>query len=166
VEFCCSIGGMEVADGTPPADKPKTGSRILLYSGKAEGAGPATATNAAVNVPAGTWVRPSSKLSWWVLPEGGSGRTSTFVSMDLQFTDGTFLSDLRPQTSDGQPGHPTDLGTRLTNDSWQQVELDAGAVAAGKQVQSIAFTFASGENDGPFRGYVDDVTLERRVGGQ
>jgi hypothetical protein len=101
-----------------------------------------------------------------VLPEGGSGRTSTFVSMDLQFTDGTFLSDLRPQTSDGQPGHPTDLGTRLTNDSWQQVELDAGAVAAGKQVQSIAFTFASGENDGPFRGYVDDVTLERRVGGQ
>ena len=166
VEFCCSIGGMETVDGTPPADKPKTGSRILLYSGKAEGAGPATATNAAISVPAGTWVRPSTKLSWWVLPEGGNGRTSTFVAMDLQFTDGTFLSDLRPQTTDGQPGHPTDLGTRLINDTWQQVELDAGGAAAGKQVQSIAFTFASGDNDGPVRGFVDDVTLERRVGGQ
>ena len=39
--------------------------------------------------------------------------------------------------------------------------LDVGSVAAGKQVQSVAFTFASGEQDGAFRGYVDDVLLER-----
>ncbi len=165
-EFCCGIGGMETASGTPPGDNPKTGSRILLYSGKAAGAGPALATNATTPVPAGTWVRPTTELSWWVLPEGGTGRTSTFVAMDLQFTDGTFLSDLRPTTTDGEPGHPSDLGTRLVNGQWQQVTLDVGAAAAGRQVRSVAFTFASGERDGDFRGYVDDVLLERPEAGR
>jgi hypothetical protein len=48
------------------------------------------------------------------------------------------------------------------NGEWQQVTLDVGAVAAGRQVQSIAFTFASDELNGQFRGFVDDVVLERK----
>ncbi len=160
-EFCCGIGGMETTEGAPPSDNPKTGNRILLFSGTAVDAGPSSATSAVVDAPAGTWVRPTTKLSWWVLPEGGNGRVSTYVGLDLQFTDGTFLQDLRPLTIDGQDGHPSALGGRLTNGTWQQVTLDVGAVAAGKQVQSVAFTFDSAERNGQFRGFVDDVVLER-----
>ncbi|PVG81801.1 alpha-mannosidase [Nocardioides gansuensis] len=161
VEFCCGIGGMETTEGGPPPEGAKTGGRILLYSGLASGEGPASATNAILDAPRGTWVRPGTQLSWWVFPEGGANRRSTYVALDLQFTDGTFLQDLRPTTTDGQDGHPSALGTRLANGSWQQVVLDVGSVAAGKQVQSVAFTFDSDELDGPFRGFVDDVVLER-----
>ena len=128
----------------------------------AAGDGPASATSAVLSVPAGTWVRPTTTLSWWVRPEGGTDRVSTFVGLDLQFTDGSYLHDLSPLTVDGASGLPRDLGTVLADDTWQQVTLDVGAVAAGRQVQSIAFTFDSADRDGPFRGFVDDVLLERR----
>lgn len=161
-EFCCGIGGMETTGGTAPAGQEHAGSRILLYSGVAAGDGPASATSAVLDVPSGTWVRPATTLSWWVMPEGGTDRVSTFVGLDLQFTDGTFLRDLAPLTVEGTSGHPRDLGTVLGENTWQQVTLDVGAVAAGRQVRSIAFTFDSGDRDGRFRGFVDDVVLERR----
>lgn len=162
-EFCCGIGGMETAQGSP-LGVPKTGNGILLYSGIAAGDGPSSASNGVVNVPAGTWVRPSTTMSWWVYPEAGNGRVSQFVGLDLLFTDGTLLSDLAPKTLDGASAHPRDLGEVLTTNTWQQVSVDVGAVAAGKQVQKMVMTFDSGDRNGSFRGAFDDVVLERPEG--
>jgi hypothetical protein len=39
------------------------------------------------------------------------------------------------------------------------VTLDVGAVAAGKQIQSVVFSFGSGDLNGPYRGFVDSVAL-------
>lgn len=104
-------------------------------------------------------MKPGSKLSYWVWPEAGTGRTSQYVAMDLLFTDGTYLHDLKAAATNGGTSDPTTQGTLVKTNTWQQVSLDVGAVAAGRQVQSVVFSFGSGAANGQFRGFVDDVAL-------
>jgi hypothetical protein len=135
-----------------------SGLGVLLYSGEAVADGPSAASSA-VLPSSGVWVKPGSKLSYWVWPEAGDGRTSAYVAMDLQFTDGTFLHDLAAKASNGGTSDPTTQGALVKTNTWQQVSLDVGAVAAGKQVQSVVISFGSGAANGQFRGFVDDVAL-------
>ncbi len=157
-EFCCGIGGMETVRGAPGAGGPHSGSSLLLYSGNAVDDAPSSATSA-ILPSRGVWVKPGSTLSSWVWPEAGAGRTSQFVAVDLLFTDGTYLHDLKAPASNGGTSDPASQGTLLQTNTWQHVTFDVGAVAAGKQVQSVAFSFGSGAANGPFRGFVDDVAL-------
>jgi len=156
-EFCCNIGGMETVRGSGPAGTSSGGS-VLLYSGEAIAEGPSAASSA-VLPSSGVWVKPGSKLSYWVWPEAGTGRTSQYVAMDLLFTDGTYLHDLKAAATNGGTSDPTTQGTLVKTNTWQQVSLDVGAVAAGRQVQSVVFSFGSGAANGQFRGFVDDVAL-------
>ncbi len=156
-EFCCGIGGMETALGTADSVPQHDGREVLLYSGEAVDPEPSLATNR-VLAPEGVWVKPGTTLSYWVYPESGTGRVSTSVVR-------TSASPTAPTCTTWPPGQqrrdvrPTTQGSLLTPDQWQQVTLDVGAVAAGKQVESVAFTFGSGTANGQFRGFVDDVTL-------
>ena len=157
-EFCCSIGGMESVRGTAGTTGAHSGSAILLYSGEAIDAEPSAASSKILDS-SGVWVKPGSSLSYWVWPEAATGRTSTSVTMDLQFTDGTFLHNLAAKASNGGTSDPVSQGPLLKTNTWQQVSLDVGAVAAGKQIQSVVFSFGSGAANGQFPGYVDDVSL-------
>lgn len=160
-EFCCGIGGMETANGTGSDESGEhTGERILLYSGAAIGEGPSSASNAVLVAPGGTWVRPGTTYSWWVHPQGGSNTTSPYVAMDLTFTDGTQLTERAPLTTGGDSALPEDLGPTQTVGEWQQVVVDVGAVAAGRQVETVDLSFGSGALNGTFRGFVDDIVME------
>lgn len=77
--------------------------------------------------------------------------------MDLLFTDGTYLHDLKAAASNAGTSDPSTQGALLKPDTWQQVSLDVGAVASGKQIQSVAFSFGTEAAKGQFRGFVDDV---------
>ena len=157
-EFCCGIGGMETVRGTAGSGGAHSGSSLLLYSGEALDAA-TSAASSAILPSSGVWVKPGSRLSYWVWPEAGTGRTSQYVAMDLLFTDGTYLHDLMAPASNGGTSDPSTQGALLQTDTWQQVSLDVGAVAAGKQIRSVVFSFGSGAANGRFRGYVDDVAL-------
>lgn len=157
-EFCCGIGGMETALGTADNIPQHDGREVLLYSGEAVDPEASLATSR-VLAPQGVWVKPGTTLSYWVYPESGTGRVSTYAVMDVHFTDGTYLHDLAAPADDAGTSDPTTQGTLLKNDQWQQVTLDVGEVAAGKQVESVAFTVGSGTANGQFRGFVDDVTM-------
>jgi hypothetical protein len=148
---------METVLGSARSGGARSGSRLLLYSGEAVDAGPSAASTA-ILPSSGIWVKPGSSLSYRVWPEAGTGRTSQFVAMDLLFTDGTYLHDLKAAASNGGTSDPNSQGSLLQPDAWQQVSLDIGA-AAGKQIQSVVFSFGSETTNGQFRGYVDDVAL-------
>lgn len=57
-----------------------------------------------------------------------------------------------PFTPQGQCGH-------LTPDQWNQVTVDVGAVAAGKQITGIDVGYDQPGSSGGYQGYIDDVTL-------
>ena len=149
---------METVRGSAGSGGAHSGSRLLLYSGEAIDAAPSAASSA-ILPSSGVWVKPGSSLSYWVWPEAGTGRTSQYVAMDLLFTDGTYLHDLKAAASNGGTSDPNTQGALLQPNTWQQVSLDVGAVAAGKQIQSVVFSFGSETANGQFRGYVDDVAL-------
>lgn len=156
--FCCSIPGMESVKGSADSIPQHDGIGVILFSGEAVDP-EASAASSAVLTSSGVWVKPGQTLSYWVYPEAGTGRVSTSVVMDLRFTDGTYLHDLAAPASNGGTSDPTTQTDRLTTNTWQQVSLDVGAVAAGKQVDSVVLTFGSGTANGQFRGFIDDVAL-------
>jgi len=157
-EFCCGIGGMETTRGSVDSIPQHDGNAALLFSGEAVDAEPSAASSAVLPA-SGIWVKPGAQLSYWVYPEAGTGRVSTYVAMDVQFTDGTYLHDLAAHASNGGTSAPTSQGPLLLTNTWQQVTLDLGAVAAGKQIQSVVFSFGSGDLNGQYRGFVDSVAL-------
>ena len=157
-EFCCGIGGMETTRGSVNTIPQHDGDAALLFSGNAIDPEPSAASSAVLTA-SGIWVKPGAQLSYWVYPEAGTGRVSTYVAMGALFTDGTYLHDLAAPASNGGTSSPVSQGTLLKTNEWQQVTLDIGAVANGKQLQSLVFSFGSGDLNGPYRGFVDSVTL-------
>jgi len=155
---------METTRGSVDSITQHDGSAALLFSGAAIDPEASTASSR-VLAPSGVWVKPGSSLSYWVYPEAGTGRVSTSVVMDMQFTDGTYLHGLAAPASNGGTSDPTTQGSRLTTNTWQQISLDVGNVAAGRQIQNVVFTFGSGTANGPFRGFVDDVALTHPASG-
>ena len=163
-EFCCGIGGMETTRGSVDNIPQHDGNAALLFSGEAIDPEPSAASSAVLPA-SGIWVKPGAQLSYWVYPEAGTGRVSTYVAMDVQFTDGTYLHDLAASASNGGTSAPTTQGTLLQTNTWQQVTLDVGAVANGKQVQSVVFSFGSGGANGQYRGFVDSVAMTHPASG-
>ncbi|MGO4275962.1 immunoglobulin-like domain-containing protein, partial [Paenibacillus sp. TAF58] len=96
-EFCCGIGGIETKAGVPGRGGSSTS---ILYSGNATSAEENYAYNQMFNVDFD--IKPSTVLSYWINPEGSAGTvlpgnvrtTSQYYSVDLQFTDGTYLHNL------------------------------------------------------------------------
>ncbi|MGL5864242.1 MAG: hypothetical protein ACRCYX_00005, partial [Dermatophilaceae bacterium] len=163
VELCCDTGGLEAVRGTAGPGGTRTGEYLLLYSGQAFGPGPASAASVVVTPPRALPVGPGMTLSWWVWPERRSDADaewiSTSVGLDLQFTDGTFLSELRPTRTDGAGGRPHDLPLTVVAGRWQQVSVEVGEVAEGRTVRSVVLAFDGGTQDGPFRGFIDDIEI-------
>jgi predicted alpha-1,2-mannosidase len=157
-EFCCGIGGMETTRGSVDQIPQHDGNAALLFSGEAIDPEPSAASSAVLPA-SGIWVKPGAHLSYWVYPEAGTGRVSTYVAMDVLFTDGTYLHDLAAPASNGGTSAPVSQGTLLQTNTWQEVTLDVGAVAAGKQMQAVVFSFGSGDLNGQYRGFVDSVAL-------
>lgn len=142
-----------------------TGLRALKYAGQQTAAGRAYATNRLfdVNLPVGK----NTRLSYRIFPEFTGNDLqypSTYAAVDLRFTDGAQLSDLKPldvyeipATAAGQGA-----GKILYPNQWNQVRVDLGGVAAGKTIAAIQLSYdnAGGSASTAFQGWLDDVLVE------
>ncbi len=139
-----------------------TGKRALRYAGNHKADGRAWSYNKVFDV--NTAVRGDTELSYKIfpsLPETDLQYPATNVSVDLAFTDGTYLSDLRAVDSHGGLLTPQGQGAakRLYVNQWNNVASRIGTVAAGKTVDRILVAYDSPKGPGKFQGWIDDVRL-------
>ena len=141
-----------------------TGKRALRYAGRHTADGRAYSTNKVFDVDVA--VDPLTRLSYRIFPsmaDGDRDYDATNVSVDLAFTDGTFLSDLGARDQHGFALSPQAQGAAkvLYVNQWNNVVSRIGSVAAGKTVDRVLVAYDSPSGPAKFRGWLDDVTLER-----
>ncbi|MEU9111582.1 GH92 family glycosyl hydrolase [Streptomyces sp. NPDC048483] len=164
--------GMTSHPDTGPADSPTakphagfSGTHALRYAGTHAAPARGYSYNKLfdVSIP----VTASTALSYKLFPE--MARTdlaypATHVAVDLAFTDGTYLSDLRAVDQHGTPLTPQGQASSKTlyANQWNHRESRIGAVAAGKTIDRILIAYdapAAPRTAPAFRGWLDDLTL-------
>nr|WSZ99097.1 GH92 family glycosyl hydrolase [Streptomyces sp. NBC_00857] len=139
-----------------------TGKRALKYAGTHQPDGRAYSYNKVFDVH--TAVRRDTALSYRIfpsLPETDLNYPATNVSVDLAFTDGTYLSELKAVDAHGGPLTPQGQGAakRLYVNQWNQVDSRIGSVAAGKTVDRILVAYDSPKGPAKFQGWIDDISI-------
>ncbi|MFJ8629296.1 GH92 family glycosyl hydrolase [Streptomyces sp. NPDC093568] len=140
-----------------------TGKRALRYAGRHTADGKAYSYNKVFDVDVA--VGRDTQLSYRIFPsmaDGDRDYDATNVSVDLAFTDGTYLSDLRATDQHGFPLTPQGQGAAkiLYVNQWNNVASRIGSVAAGKTVDRILVAYDSPKGPAKFRGWLDDVALK------
>ena len=177
--------GMTTRVDTGPSESPTakpdagfTGKHALRYGGTHGGSGHGYAYNKVFDTH--VTVTRDTVLSYRLFPEmKGDDRSyrATNAAVDLAFTDGTYLSDLRAQDQHGvrlTPRAQGDSKTLYVN-QWNNREARIGTVAEGKPVDRVLVAYdakkgggskGGGSKDGgPFRGWVDDIGLKQEKPG-
>ncbi|GGQ70749.1 GH92 family glycosyl hydrolase [Streptomyces asoensis] len=139
-----------------------SGKRALRYAGRHTASGRAYSYNKIFDV--NVRVAPRTQLAYRIFPQMADGErdyAATNVSVDLAFTDGTYLSGLGAVDQYGFPLSPRGQGAAksLYVNQWNDVLSGIGAVAAGKTVDRILLAYDSPGGPARFRGWVDDVAL-------
>ncbi|WP_110943381.1 GH92 family glycosyl hydrolase [Virgibacillus senegalensis] len=141
-----------------------TGENALTYQGThtAEGHGYSYNKVFDVNIP----VTDKSKLSYYLHPQfmddDHLDYSSTYVAIDLAFTDGTYLSELGAKDQHGVELTPQAQGDSKTlyANQWNYKSADIGKVAEGKTIDRILVAYDNPEGPGVFKGSVDDIRIE------
>ncbi|MEU1040474.1 GH92 family glycosyl hydrolase [Streptomyces sp. NPDC005907] len=140
-----------------------TGKRALRYAGTHKVDGHAYSYNKVfdVNVAVGR----NTELSYRIFPsmaDGDRDYDATNVSVDLAFTDGTHLSDLKATDQHGFALTPQGQGASkvLYVNQWNNVRSRIGSVAAGRTVDRILVAYDSPKGPAKFRGWVDDIAVK------
>jgi hypothetical protein len=139
-----------------------TGTKALLYSGMDNNATRSFAYLQAFGL-TNVSVRPGTKLSYWIYPQSKTqrsevvGTNSTCVAVDLAFSDNTTLRDSGAKDQHGNSIHPVGQCGKLTLDTWNEVVVDLGAVAAGRTIKVIKVGYDQPGLTGGYRGYIDDL---------
>ncbi|WP_078593892.1 GH92 family glycosyl hydrolase [Streptomyces sp. NRRL S-920] len=143
-----------------------TGKHALRYAGthKVDGRGYSYNKVFDVDVP----VRADTELGYRVFPsmaEGDLDYAATNVAVDLAFTDGTYLSDLRATDQHGFPLSPRGQGAAkvLYVNQWNNVTSRIGQAARGKTVDRILLAYDAPKGPAKFRGWLDDVSLAEKA---
>ncbi|MBV2354200.1 GH92 family glycosyl hydrolase [Streptomyces sp. J2-1] len=141
-----------------------TGTRALRYAGRhtAEGRGYSYNKVFDVNVKVGRDTQLSYKL-FPSMADGDLDYDATNVSVDLAFTDGTYLSGLGALDQHGFPLTPRGQGDAkaLYVNQWNSVASRIGSVAAGKTIDRVLLAYDSPKGPAKFRGWVDDIDIRR-----
>ncbi|MFI5735927.1 GH92 family glycosyl hydrolase [Kribbella sp. NPDC051587] len=109
-----------------------------------------------------------TRLSYKIFPEfidGDLSYPSTYTAIDLLFSDGTYLSDLRAKDHHGFGLSPRGQGDSkaLSTNQWNNIEADLGKVAAGKRIKRILIGYDKPSGPADFRGWVDDIRIAGAV---
>ncbi|MZD09853.1 glycoside hydrolase family 92 protein, partial [Streptomyces sp. SID5785] len=141
-----------------------TGVRALRYAGTHKADGRAYSYNKVFDVD--VKVHKDTELSYKIFPQMADkdlDYDATNVSVDLAFTDGTYLSDLKAVDSNGGLLTPQGQGAakRLYVNQWNAVRSGIGSVAAGRTVDRILVAYDSPKGPAKFRGWLDDVAIDR-----
>ncbi|MFI5686524.1 GH92 family glycosyl hydrolase [Streptomyces sp. NPDC051636] len=140
-----------------------TGKRALRYAGRHTAGGRAYSYNKVFDVD--VRVGRDTQLSYRLFPsmaDGDRDYDATNVSVDLAFTDGTYLSDLGATDQHGFTLSPEGQGAAkvLYVNQWNDVASRIGSVAAGKTVDRILLAYDSPDGPAKFRGWLDDVAIK------
>lgn len=151
---------------TAKANAGFTGKRALRYAGTHKADGRAYSYNKVFDVD--TAIVRNTELSYRIfpsLPETDLDYPATHVSVDLAFTDGTYLSELRATDTHGGLLTPRGQGAakRLYVNQWNQVSARIGSVAAGKTVDRILVAYDSPQGPAKFQGWIDDIELRPKA---
>ncbi|HVJ38271.1 MAG TPA: GH92 family glycosyl hydrolase [Stenotrophomonas sp.] len=162
-------GSLSVRVGNGPAvaytAKPEvgfSGLHSLGYDGQvvASGGGQSAAELFDVSIP----VAAHSVLSYKIFPEfieGDLRYPSTYVAVDLLFTDGTRLSELGGRDQQGFVLSPLGQGESksLYTQQWNARQVRLGEVAAGKVIAKIVLGYQAPFGSAALRGWVDDIRI-------
>ncbi|MFJ6656919.1 GH92 family glycosyl hydrolase [Streptomyces sp. NPDC091377] len=153
-----------VGSATAKARAGFTGKRALRYAGRHTADGRAYSYNKVFDVDVA--VGRDTELSYRLFPsmaDGDLDYDATHVSVDLVFTDGTSLSELRATDQHGFPLTPRGQGDAkvLYVNQWNHVESRIGSVAAGKRVDRVVIAYDSPKGPAKFRGWLDDVSIKQ-----
>ncbi|HWC24326.1 MAG TPA: GH92 family glycosyl hydrolase [Flexivirga sp.] len=144
-----------------------TGTHGLQFSGVNRGAGPARGADSLYdNV--GRRISNGDELSYKVFPERGSSSSyaSTYVAIDLVFTDGTRMSATPDATdTDGSPISASGHGLKkvLYTDQWNSIHIDLSRYA-GKTVDKVIAVYDNPDDGGAgqkFSAWFDDLSVQR-----
>ncbi|CAM5683118.1 GH92 family glycosyl hydrolase [Streptomyces violaceorubidus] len=140
-----------------------TGKNALRYAGRHTTDGRAYSYNKVFDVNVAV---ARHSLSYQIFPsmaDGDLDYDATNVSVDLAFTDGTYLSGLKATDQHGFALTPHGQGAAkvLYVNQWNNVDSRIGSVAAGNTVDRILAAYDSPKGPAKFRGWLDDVTIER-----
>lgn len=161
-----TVGSGPSASYTAKPNVGFTGVKAFGYSGYQTGSGSASCTDRVFNVD--IRVTGQTQLSYEIFPQlmnqnlgEGIPDPSTYVSIDLAFSDGTYLSGLGAVDQNGFGLTPQAQGAAgdLYPNQWNQVSADLGSVAAGKTVTRILVAYGRSGASGPFLGWIDDLEL-------
>ncbi|WP_184698489.1 GH92 family glycosyl hydrolase [Saccharothrix tamanrassetensis] len=139
-----------------------TGVKALRYQGTHVATGRGYSYNKVfeVDIP----VTSSTELSYLIFPSfitDDLDYPSTFASVDLAFSDGTYLSGLGARDQHGFELSPGGQGAAksLYTNQWNRVASVVGSVAAGKTIKRILVAYDNPEGPGAFNGWIDDITV-------
>ncbi|GAB1641320.1 alpha-mannosidase [Krasilnikovia sp. MM14-A1259] len=158
------VGTVTTSELGVRTESPHTGTNALMYSGMDNSATKSYSYNQVFGLK-GVSVRPTTKMSYWIFPESPtkmskvSGTNSTCVAVDLIFSDGTNLRDSGAKDQRGNSIHPGAQCGKLTLDTWNEVDVDLGAVAAGRTILRVTVGYDQPANTGGYRGFIDDLSF-------
>jgi len=165
-----STGPMQSRAGTGPASSPTakaevgyTGLRSFQIAGRHAAAGRGYAYNKVFDVDLP--VSADTELSYLVFPEFNRADLSnpaTYTAVDLAFTDGTYLSDLKATDQHGVGLSPAAQGASKTlyTAQWNLRRARIGAVAAGKTIDRILVGYDKPAGPTSFRAWFDDISVK------
>ncbi|WP_285644798.1 GH92 family glycosyl hydrolase [Lentzea sp. NBRC 102530] len=109
-------------------------------------------------------VTAKTELSYMIFPEfvtDNLNYPSTYSAVDLAFSDGTYLSDLKAVDQHGAVLSPQGQGAGkfLYASQWNKVASTIGAVAAGKTIKRILVAFDSPKGPTDFGAWYDDIRI-------
>ncbi|MDT4994742.1 MAG: hypothetical protein QOH97_4634 [Actinoplanes sp.] len=155
--------------GTGPGSSPTakagvgyTGLKAFQISGRHLADGRAYSYNKVFDVDLG--VGADTQLSYLVFPEfnrGDPSNPATYAAVDLAFTDGTYLSDLKAVDQNGIVLSPSAQGASKTlyTAQWNARSARLGRVAAGKTIDKILIGYDKPAGPTSFRSWFDDVKI-------
>jgi predicted alpha-1,2-mannosidase len=140
-----------------------TGLKALRYAGTHTADGRGYSYNKVFDVD--VEVGPRTELSYLIYAdfvEDDLRYPSTYASVDLAFTDGTYLSDLGAPDQHGATLSPQGQGASKTlyANQWNFKRARIGAVAAGKTIDRILVAYDNPDGPTAFGGWVDDIKID------
>ena len=162
-------GPMQSRLGAGPASSPTakarvgyTGLQAFQIAGRHTAEGRAYSYNKVFDVDVA--VTAETELSYLVLPELNREDLSdpaTYTAVDLAFTDGTYLSDLKALDQNGIVVSPATQGASKTlyTAQWNKRTSRIGTVAAGKTIDRILIGYDKPAGPTVFRAWYDDISI-------
>ena len=106
-------------------------------------------------------VSPSTSLEYSIYPKSTSGNNSSCATVDIVFSDGTVLRNMRATDQFGKGMSPQAQCGTLTMNAWNRIISNIGAVAAGKSIVRIGIGYDEPDSPGgSYAGYIDDISVQ------